>query len=80
VIVLAVLPGAQAQDLEPRAYANIPVRMNFIVTEYGYSEGGVATDQTGHLRDGALKGRTLNIQFLLFCLADTNTICPAKHA
>lgn len=63
MIVLAVLPGAQAQDLEPRAYANIPVRMNFIVTGYGYSEGGVATDQTVPLENAKLKVHTFVLAY-----------------
>ena len=33
-----------AQDLEPRAYANIPVGLNFLLAGYTYSRGGVATD------------------------------------
>ena len=35
---------ARAQDLEPRAYANAPVGMNFVLLGYAHSEGGVATD------------------------------------
>ncbi|MGR9071440.1 MAG: transporter [Gammaproteobacteria bacterium] len=42
---LATAPyWAAAQDLEPRAYANIPVGLNFLVAGYGYTEGGIATD------------------------------------
>lgn len=33
-----------AQDLEPRAYGNTPVGLNFLIGGYGYVEGGVATD------------------------------------
>lgn len=36
--------GAHGQDLEPRAYANIPVGLNFLIGGYGYTEGGVAID------------------------------------
>ena len=35
---------AKGQDLEPRAYANTPVGLNFLVAGYGYTAGGVATD------------------------------------
>lgn len=35
---------AKAQDLEPRSYANAPVGLNFLITGYGYTAGGVATD------------------------------------
>lgn len=34
---------SQAQDLEPRTYANVPVGLNFLIAGYFYSEGGVAT-------------------------------------
>jgi hypothetical protein len=33
-----------AQELEPRAYANAPVGLNFLIAGYGYSEGGLVTD------------------------------------
>jgi hypothetical protein len=34
----------QAQDLEPRAYGNTPVGLNFAIVGYGYAQGGVITD------------------------------------
>lgn len=46
---------AQAQDLEPRAYANTPVGMNFLVLGYSYMQGGVATDPTIPLKDAKLQ-------------------------
>jgi hypothetical protein len=33
-----------SQDLEPRAYSNIPVHMNFLLAGYAYSSGGVSFD------------------------------------
>lgn len=33
-----------AQDLEPRAYSNVPVGLNFIVANYGYTAGSVLFD------------------------------------
>ncbi len=35
---------AAAQELEPRAYGNVPVGLNFLLLGYGYSGGDVATD------------------------------------
>src|SRR5512132_1274674 len=35
---------AHAQDLEPRAYANTPVGLNFLIGGYAYTEGTVSTD------------------------------------
>jgi outer membrane putative beta-barrel porin/alpha-amylase len=36
--------GVQAQELEPRAYLNAPVGLNFVVLGYQYSEGGLIFD------------------------------------
>jgi hypothetical protein len=35
-----------SQDLEPRAYTNIPRGLNFVLTGYSYSQGGVVFDPT----------------------------------
>jgi hypothetical protein len=43
---------ARGQDLEPRAYSNIPVGLNFLIAGYGYSVGGVVTDPSFPLEDG----------------------------
>ena len=43
--------GVHAQDLEPRAYANTPVRLNFLIAGYAYSEGGVTADPSVPLED-----------------------------
>lgn len=40
----AALPTARAQDLEPRAYTNTPVGLNFLLAGYAYQQGDVATD------------------------------------
>jgi hypothetical protein len=37
---------AFSQDLEPRAYTNIPRGLNFVLTGYSYSQGGVVFDPT----------------------------------
>src|SRR5216117_3241489 len=44
VVALVGASGARAQDLEPRAYVDTPVGMNFLIASYAYSEGGVSTD------------------------------------
>lgn len=58
-LILAVLAldvgGAGAQDLEPRAYANAPVGMNFVVIGYGYSTGNILVDQALPIEDGRAK-------------------------
>jgi hypothetical protein len=43
-VFLSEFSGLYAQDLEPRAYTNIPVGINFLVAGYAYSSGGVLFD------------------------------------
>jgi hypothetical protein len=43
-LCVGVSPPAQGQDMEPRAYSNAPVGMNFLVAGYVYTRGGVAFD------------------------------------
>ena len=49
----AAMP-ARAQDLEPRAYSNVPIGMNFLIAGYAYSSGNVATDASLPIEDGEL--------------------------
>ena len=44
-----------AQDLEPRAYANAPVGMNFLLVGYQYSEGGLIFDPVLPITDANAK-------------------------
>ena len=42
---------AYAQELEPRAFANTPVGLNFLIGAYAYSKGTVGTDPSVPLTD-----------------------------
>ncbi|MDX2475581.1 MAG: transporter [Candidatus Krumholzibacteria bacterium] len=61
--------SAVAQDLEPRAFSQAPVGMNFAVVSVGYSEGQLLFDQATTLEDvtgevtnvAAAYVRTLNV-------------------
>jgi hypothetical protein len=44
-----------SQDLEPRAYTNIPVGLNFVVAGYGYTAGGVIFDPTIPLENADIR-------------------------
>jgi len=55
--VLAVAP-ARAAEIEPRAYLNTPVGMNFVIAGYAYSQGGLSTDPASPLQDAKLKVNT----------------------
>jgi hypothetical protein len=37
---------AHAQDIEPRAYSNAPVGVNFLIAGYAYTRGGLAFDSS----------------------------------
>ena len=53
--LIVVLAGASvethAQDLEPRAFANTPVGLNFLIGGYAYAKGTVGTDASVPLED-----------------------------
>lgn len=53
--LLLAAPDASAQDLEPRAYANTPVGLNFLLMGYAYSQGGVSVDPSIPLKDAKLE-------------------------
>jgi len=46
---------AKAQDIEPRAFSNAPVGMNFLIAGYGYTEGNVLFDPSVPLTDAYLR-------------------------
>jgi hypothetical protein len=53
VVVMATMGGARAhaQELEPRAYANTPVGLNFLIAGYVHSSGSVVVDPSIPLQD-----------------------------
>jgi len=52
-------PGAApAQELEPRAYSNLPTGLNFLAIGYAYSKGGLATDPSLPVDDAHFKINT----------------------
>lgn len=46
---------AYAQELEPPAFANTPVGLNFLIGAYAYSKGTVGTDPSVPLTDTEVK-------------------------
>lgn len=55
--------GAFAQDLEPRAYANTPVGINFLGLNYGYSTGGVSADPSLPLENAEIDVHALAVSY-----------------
>ena len=47
--------AADAQELEPRAYSNLPMGLNFLAAGYAHSQGGLSTDPSLPLTDAHLK-------------------------
>ena len=62
LLVASLLAGAaapaDAQELEPRAYSNLPIGMNFLALGYAYSRGGLSTDPSLPVEDAHLKIHT----------------------
>lgn len=53
VMISLATTGAlsHAQDLEPRAYVNTPVGLNFLIAAYGYTNGNVVIDPSLPLKN-----------------------------
>lgn len=45
---------AHAQDIEPRAYSNAPVGVNFLIAGYVFTRGGLSTDPAVPITDAKL--------------------------
>src|SRR5690242_17547722 len=67
-LLFALAPDAvvSAQDMEPRAYSNAPVGMNFLIAGYGFAEGGVAFDPSVPLTNAHVRA---NGAFLAYARA-----------
>ena len=59
-VLLALAAGAvaDAQELEPRAYMNTPVGLNFLILGYGYTQGNIAFDAAAPIEDAELTTHT----------------------
>ena len=53
--LVTVSVETHAQDLEPRAFANTPVGLNFLIGGYAYSKGAVGTDPAVPIEDAQVK-------------------------
>jgi hypothetical protein len=49
--LICMMAKTLAQDLDPRAYARLPVNMTILGAGFGYSHGGVVTDPTLVIKD-----------------------------
>ena len=53
--LIAGVSTARAQDIEPRAYSNAPIGVNFLISGYAYTQGGLAFDASLPVQDPNLK-------------------------
>jgi hypothetical protein len=51
ICLLITTAKTMAQDLEPRAYARVPIDATVLLAGFGYSAGGVVTDATLPVKD-----------------------------
>jgi hypothetical protein len=56
--------GAIAQQLEPRAYSNLPVGLNFLLAGYAYSQGDVVLDPSLPVANASAKVNSLVLGYL----------------
>lgn len=57
VLIIFIATEGRAQELEPRAYANTPVGLNFLIVGDSYLTGSVLTDPSLPLKDAELRAQ-----------------------
>ena len=57
-VLLFMATQAHAGEIEPRAYVNTPVGINFLLAGYVYSDGGLSTSGSSPIKDAQLKIHT----------------------
>lgn len=59
----AGVSAAHAQDIEPRAYSNAPVGVNFMVAGYAFALGGLSFDSAVPVTDAKLRTSTAALAY-----------------
>jgi len=54
-LAVGTLAVAQAQEIEPRAYSNAPIGVNFVIAGYAYTQGAVPFDASLPVKNAQLK-------------------------
>jgi hypothetical protein len=57
-------PGAQGQELEPRAFANTPVGLNFLLAGYSYIDGTVALNVTLPVENAKVRSHSGTLAYI----------------
>jgi hypothetical protein len=55
--------GVRGQEIEPRAFSNIPIGVHFLIAGYGYAEGGLVTNPALPLENASLQTHTTVIAY-----------------
>jgi hypothetical protein len=58
IAIFFMVAQTHAGEIEPRAYVNTPVGINFLLTGYVYSDGGLSTDASSPIKDAQLEMHT----------------------
>jgi hypothetical protein len=64
VILFFICNLSIAQDLEPRAYANMPKDANVAVASYGYMKGDVVSEPTLPIKDFVISSNNFGVGYL----------------
>src|SRR5262249_55470613 len=82
-VLAAAASRAHAQDLEPRAYANTPVGMNFLIAGYGVSglrfPPSLWCDRHPHPGASTILGEQRHITAFTEVAHETTTGCAPAH-
>jgi len=57
-VLFFIATQAHAGEIEPRAYVNTPVGINFLIAGYVYSDGGLSTPGSSPIKDAQLNMHT----------------------
>ena len=64
VVLLFAAAQAGAGEIEPRAYGNAPVGINFLIAGYAHSEGGLSTAEASPIQDAHLHMDTVVLAYV----------------
>jgi len=59
ILLLHTSTKSFAQEIEPRAYSNLPTGSNFIVLNYNYTTGNIISDATSPIKDLDVNSNTI---------------------
>lgn len=63
LVLVTSTSSAAAQDLEPRAYSNTPIGLNFLIAGYAYTSGGVAIDPALPLKNADVEVNSATLAY-----------------